>query len=117
MNDKIRRFWRRLQTIGTLPTGRTQFDKWSKSIVDRYNNLTGNDLTYDSGQFALAAMIVNLGPTQIKKPKRYFLKALLKTSANQVASQIFIEIKEKQKAAELAAKEVASDGASGVPTA
>lgn len=83
-----------------LPIGMTEFDTWANSILD----LSGRFADDDSLKFALASMIIHLGPQRSAVPKNYFVRSLKKGAANQVASQIFQDIKSKQQAALEAAK-------------
>ena len=83
-----------------LPVGMTSFEAWADSIVE----LSGPYADKDSMRFALASMIMSLGPQRSSVPKNYFVRSLRKAAANQVASQFFQDIKLKQQAAQEAAK-------------
>lgn len=80
-----------------LPRGMEEFETWSNALIVTYD-LPDND----SIKFALATMILHLGPTECDKPKRYFARAVLKGMAAQVASAVMYNLKEKQKAEEAA---------------
>jgi hypothetical protein len=84
-----------------LPTGVTEFQSWADSIIDTYDLPTKDR---DSVLFALAATLVNLGPTVASKPKYYFVLIIRAGAVKQVAGHFFYEIKQKQKAAQEAAK-------------
>jgi hypothetical protein len=84
----------------------SQFDIWSADIIA----LSGKYADDDSMRFAIASMIMHLGPQRSSVPKNYFVRSLRKGAANQVASQVFQDIKNKQQAAQDAAK--AADTAS-----
>jgi hypothetical protein len=82
-----------------LPNGATEFETFYKSIVQTYD-FPDND----SVRFALATMILHAPESMAYAPKFWFVRRLIKGAANQVASQVFTEMKIKQKAAEDAAK-------------
>lgn len=87
-----------------LPVGVAEFDKWANSII----YLSGHYADLDSMKFALATMIMHLGAQKASISKQYFVRSLRKTASNQVAAQIFQDIKEKQKAQQAAAAESAA---------
>lgn len=91
-----------------LPVGMTEFETWSDRIIDA----TGPLAERDSMKFALATQIMHLAPQRSSVPDRYFIRSLRKAAANQVASQVFQDIKvrqaELQKAAEEKAKQEAA---------
>jgi len=92
-----------------LPVGMAEFEKFTDSIV----SLIGEGLEKvprDDLQFMIAGEIMRLAPQTNKVPKRYFIKTIRKYAANQVAGQIFVNIKEKQKAEATAAAGQASNG-------
>lgn len=82
-----------------LPVGITEFDAWADSIIE----LSGQFASIDSMKFALASMIIHADAKQSSVPKNNFVKALRKSAANQVASQVFQDIKTKQQAEATAA--------------
>lgn len=75
-----------------LPVGMKQFNDWAESIIE----LSGKYADDDSLRYALASMILHSGSDKGSKPKAYFVNCLRKSAANQVASQIFQDIKAKQ---------------------
>ncbi len=81
-----------------LPVGLTQFDAFAESIIE----LSGNYADTDSMKFAIASMIIHLPAGKAAVPKAFFVNSLRKSAANQVASQVFQDIKAKQ--AEVEAK-------------
>lgn len=81
-----------------LPLGIPAFLTWSQSIIDTYD-FPDND----SVRFALATMVLHLGPTTAYKSKRYFSVCVKAGAAKQIAGAIFTEIKQKQEAAQKAA--------------
>lgn len=89
-----------------LPVGVQEFDSWAKDIIALLDKGL-QEVPVDQVKFALASIIMHLGSTTKTKSKAYFVACLHKTAANQVASQVFQDIKvaqlEAQKAAEAAA--------------
>ena len=83
-----------------LPMGRTEFEEWSDRII------SGTLLTADtnSQKFALANLLMHLGPTESHKPDAFFIHSLRKFAVNQVAEDVRQEIFAARKAA-LAAEE------------
>lgn len=106
---KVKRFFRQLRGLfpEPVPTGMAQFNNWADSLVDTYWLPTADQ---DSIRFALASMIMHLGPSAAYKSKRYFVVTLRAAAAKQVAGAVFYEIKEKQKAAAATANPVAANG-------
>ncbi len=76
-----------------LPLGRKEFEAWSKEIL-RLAEVPG--LTWESGQFALAEMVLHVKPTQSFESYGHFVHSLRKGAANQVAHAIFCELKKSQ---------------------
>jgi len=91
-----------LTTPRPLPTGMQEFEEWSDRII------SGTLLTADaeSMKFALANLILHLGPTESHKPDGYFIHSLRKYACNQIADAKRQEISAKAKA-RLAAEEAA----------
>lgn len=95
-----------------LPMGRAEFEEWSDriisgAIIQGAEGLivpggTGDDVR--SLKFALASMIMHLGPCESHKPDAYFIHALRKGACNQVAHAVIMEYKTEQKAKEDALK-------------
>lgn len=83
-----------------LPTGMTEFDNWSNSIIE----LSGQFADVDSMKFVLADMIQRLGASKTSKyttmlsyvPKNHFVQGLAAAAAKQIAAQVFFDIKTKQ---------------------
>lgn len=84
-----------------LPVGMTEFETWSDSIIELAEEFADRD----SMKFAIASMVIHLDAVRDSAPKNLFVKKLHKTAANQVASQVFQDIKNKQQAAQKAALE------------
>lgn len=84
----------------SLPVGMTEFVEWSDSIIE----LSGKFADEDSMRWAISNMIMHLPSTKATASKNYFVQCLRKTAANQIAGQIFVDIKEKQAAAQKAAE-------------
>ena len=77
-----------------LPTGMTEFASWANRIL-AMSKVPNNPST----QFTLATMVLHLDAANDRKPKRYFVKALNKAAANQVAAETFNQLKAQQVAA------------------
>lgn len=90
--------YRQLQGIfpSPIPTGMTEFNAWVDSLIAIYTLPTADR---DSIVFAVASMIMHLGPTTAYKPKLYFVLALRSGAAKQIAHGAFSEIKMRQQAA------------------
>ena len=99
-----------------LPMGRKEFVEWADRIISgalipnaegevfQFSGLNAWDdksdytIHYESQQFALANMLMHLGPTESHKPDAYFIHSLRKFAINQVADTIRKELHEKAKA-------------------
>lgn len=75
-----------------LPTGMTEFDNFANDIIE----LAGNYADEDSMKFVIATNIQHMKQTQDRVSKQFFVRVLRKAAANQIASQVFINIKAKQ---------------------
>ena len=76
-----------------LPTGMQEFEEWSDNIIAH----TGLSATPDSQKFTLASMITVLPNTESAKEDLYFIKALHKAAANQIAAAQMDEIRNRIK--------------------
>jgi hypothetical protein len=126
MNDvlnKIRKLFNKL--IGffpsQLPTGLTEFNSWSESVIDTYDLSHLADI--DSMKATLALTIIHLDQAQAHMSKRYMANRLIKAASNQISSFVFQDIKYKKddeakqrQAAELAASKPAEVTAQPVAT-
>lgn len=85
-----------------LPLGMTEFDEWSDRII------SGTLLPADpeSMKFALATMLLHLGPQEDHREDAFFIHSLRKSAVNQIAHAKMEEIRAKAKA-RLAAEEEA----------
>jgi hypothetical protein len=77
-----------------LPTNRTEWDEWSERIMA--GALVG--ATREDQLFALADLIMRLGPTEDHKPDIFFIKSLRKSCVNQVAEDMRKELHAAKKA-------------------
>lgn len=97
-----------------LPVGMSAFDTWANSLVSTYT-LPTQDMT--TIKFVLSTLIMRLGQTTAYKSNLYFVLAIKAGAAKQVAAAAFQDIKtkqeEQQKAAEVTAQAVTSNGQSG----
>lgn len=78
-----------------LPMGQKEFVEWSDRIIS--GALIPSD-DRDSLVAALAAMLMQLGPTESHKPDAYFIHSLRKAAANEVAHANFQQIKKRRDA-------------------
>lgn len=85
-----------------LPVGMTQFEQFANDIV----MLAGPLADENSMKYVIASIILNLGPNTSKISKQYFVRSMRKAAANQIAGQVFTNIKEAQKAEELAKQQL-----------
>ena len=94
----------------SLPMGRAEFEEWSNRIIGGALIPGGKEdpqVFHDSQKFALANMLMHLGPTESHKPDAHFIHSLRKFAVNQVADSVRRELHEAAKArtaAEEAAK-------------
>lgn len=85
-----------------LPVGVSEFESFIQRLEDTYDLPTKDK---DSIRFAVASIIMHLGPQAGFKPLLYFYLTLRSGAAKQVAGSVFYDIKTRQKeAAEQAAK-------------
>jgi hypothetical protein len=75
-----------------LPAGKTDMNQFIDEIV----GLSGAFADRDSMAFAICSMIMHAGESRGYMSKQYFVRRLRKVAANQVAGQIFTDIKEAQ---------------------
>lgn len=86
-----------------LPTGIPEFEVWAAKIIallpKGLDSVPENDK-----KFVLASAIQHLPQARARVPNRYFINLLHKAAASQVASQVFLNVKEAQRIAEEAKK-------------
>lgn len=82
-----------------LPVGLTAFHTWADNIIA----LSGDFADHDSMKWAIASNLIHLGAQKAYVSDQYFIRSLRKAAANQVASQVFTDVKLKQEAAKAAA--------------
>lgn len=96
-----------------LPMGRTEFKDWSDRIMS--GALVPADLNQsrevyeDSVRYALANLLLHLGPTESHKPDAFFIHSLRKFAVNQVADTIRKELFDKGKERSQANLKVVTD--------
>jgi hypothetical protein len=78
-----------------LPVGKSQYDKFESDVLD----LSGRFADETSMRFALASMMIHAPSDKGSLSKNYFVVRLRKSAANQVASQVFQDIKLEQEKA------------------
>lgn len=83
-----------LQEKRPLPVGVTEFHEWADRII------SGAMLTAtpESQKFALANVLLNLGPTIAYETDLYFIHVLRKHAVNQVADAMRAKIRDEVKA-------------------
>lgn len=108
VTQKLKNFLVRVSGLfpTALPQGLTEFNNWSAKIVQAYNPAPG--VALEEMRAILGTMILGLKSTESHVSLRFFAKCLHKGAANQVASQVFYDYKQAQKAAEQAAKQAAT---------
>lgn len=95
----------------SLPMGRKAFEEWSDRIISGALISGGEDdleTFIQSQKFALADLIMHLGPTESCKSDAFFIHSLRKFAINQVADAMRRELRDKAKA-KLKAKEQAKE--------
>ncbi len=83
-----------------LPMGRRDFSEWSDRIISGALVPGGTEdplIFIDSQKFALANMLMHLGPTESHKPDAFFIHSLRKFAVNQVADSVRKELHEAAK--------------------
>lgn len=75
-----------------LPIGRKEFEDWSDRII----GASMVEAEKESLKFSLAAMIMQLAPTEAFREDAYFILSLRKAAVNQTAHAIMTELKEAQ---------------------
>ena len=99
-----------------LPMGRVDFMVWSDRILAGclipHDSDQPMEVHVDSIRYALANMLIQLGPTESHKPDAYFIHSLRKFAINQVADVLRKELYEAGKN-RAAAKEAAAQGQNG----
>lgn len=90
-----------------LPVGTTTMEKFMLDIIE----LAGGYADKDSMRYAIASMMIHAPAHYGMISKHYFIVRLRKSAANQIASQVFQEIKLKQAELEAKAKQEAEDTA------
>lgn len=98
-----------------LPMGKAEFISWSDRIISgalipNEKGLTALDsdtlweghhrwqIFVDSQRFALANLLLHLGPTESHKPDAFFIHSLRKFAVNQVADAVRVELRDAAKA-------------------
>lgn len=82
-----------------LPMGVQEFQEWSERIISGALLPGGEEdpiIFQESQRYALANMLLHLGPTESHKPDAYFIHSLRKVAINQVADSIRRELYEKK---------------------
>lgn len=96
-----------------LPVGMAEFETWAARIIEKAGKFADDD----SMKFALASQIMHLDAKKSTYADSVFVAMLRKAAANQVASQVFQDIKLKQMEAQKAAEEKAKQEAEATAAA
>lgn len=80
-----------------LPMGRTEYEEWSNRIIS--GSLVPHDkeqaqVFIESQKFALAGMLMHIGPTESHKPDAHFIHGLRVSAIKQVAHTMLMELNE-----------------------
>jgi hypothetical protein len=75
-----------------LPVGQTEMNEFLNDIIE----LSGEYADRTSMEFAIASILIHAPSDRGSLSKKYFVDRLRKSAANQVASQVFQDIKMKQ---------------------
>ncbi len=84
-----------------LPMGRLDFHEWADRIISGAilpGGKDDQDTFIESQKFALADMLMHLGPTESHKPDAFFIHSLRKFAINQVADAMRKELRDAAKA-------------------
>lgn len=82
----------RLQ-LKALPMNVPEFIEWSDRIIEKAQLPTKN---LETQRFALAGMILQTAPTEFFRPDEYYIDALRKTAADQLAMQVIEDLKRER---------------------
>lgn len=82
-----------------LPVSMPKYEAFVNDIIE----LAGQYADRDSMTWAISNMVIHLPAGTASVPKNHFVRNLRKAAANQIASQVFMDIKTKQEAAQLEA--------------
>lgn len=91
-----------------LPMGMADFEAWSARIIAGALLPGGEDAPdkfRDSQTFALANMLLHLGPTESHKPDAFFIHSLRKFAVNQIADAVRKDLHDRAKARTAAEEE------------
>lgn len=102
--------WLRSHFPTKFPVGMTEFESWSDDII----KLVGPIADEISLKFALASQLIHYPSGKHAAPMQYFVRCLRKSAANQVASQVFQNIKTEQTEVQKALKTAADTPTSQV---
>ena len=93
-NTPVEEIKRQMLESRPLPVGMQEFEEWSDRII------SGTLLPAEpsSQKFALATMLMHLGPTVDHECDGYFIKSLRKAAINQIAHAKMEEIRKATKA-------------------
>lgn len=103
MSKAVSKIIEQLNEPRPLPMGRKEFDEWAERQIAGSLMQPGKDedaeIFKKSLKYALAGMLMHLGPTESHKPDAFFIHSLRKFAINQVAHAIITETHAERKAA------------------
>ena len=88
-----------------LPVGVTEFNQFADDIIE----LSGKFADRDSMVFAISSILIHADASYGSLSKQYFVRRLVKSAANQIASQAFQDIKIRQQEALAAAQKLEAE--------
>jgi hypothetical protein len=94
MKEKLQKILLILQSFfpRPLPVGKTDYDAFTARII----KLSGPLADTDSLVWTISNKVMQLDPLKSSVSDRHFVKGLRKAAANQIASYVVMEIKQKQ---------------------
>jgi hypothetical protein len=94
-----------------LPVGMTEFDQLIVDLKAQFELPTSDEASL---KFAIASIIMHLGPDDSHKSLEFFYKRLVAGASKQVAHTVFQEVKKAQEE-KLAAEKAAAEAAKNEP--
>lgn len=83
-----------------LPVGLTEMQQFCNEIIE----LSGKYADEDSMKYVITTSILHLDPSVDRISKQFFMRKLRKAAANQVASAVFTDIRDRNKPVEATTK-------------
>lgn len=86
-----------MQESRPLPMGKNHYEEWSERIISGSlipHEKEHEEAFQESQKFALASMLLHIGPTESHKPDAHFIHGLRVAAIKQTAHTMMMEIKE-----------------------